>query len=75
MYILLVADEEEGPPPGSDEEGAGMFDDFGEGKIGAKKLRKLQDKAEKKRQREVCCTASHTNPMIILLTHSALVTT
>ena len=25
-----------------------------EGKIGAKKLRKLQDKAEKKRQREVC---------------------
>lgn len=32
-----------------------MFDDLdlGEGKIGAKKLRKLQDKAEKKRQREV----------------------
>lgn len=32
-----------------------MFDDAGqsEGKIGAKKLRKQQEKAEKKRQREV----------------------
>ena len=33
-----------------------------EGKIGAKKLRKLQEKAEKKRQREVCVVGTLFGP-------------
>lgn len=49
--FLHLLDEENLPDP-EDEE---IFDDFGqtEKTMGTKKLRKLQDKAEKKRQREV----------------------
>ncbi|XP_053389196.1 DDRGK domain-containing protein 1-like [Mercenaria mercenaria] len=46
------SDEEYVPDPEEDED---IFDDFGESEktMGAKKLRKLQDKAEKRRQREI----------------------
>ncbi|KAL4232113.1 DDRGK domain-containing protein 1 [Mactra antiquata] len=45
-------DDGDGRPPPVDDEM--IEEEFGEsGKIGAKKLRKLQDKAEKKRQREI----------------------
>ena len=49
---IIILDEEE-PPDGDDDS---IMDEIEqqEGKIGAKKLRKLQEKAEKKRQREVC---------------------
>lgn len=51
MYFIFT-DEEGRPPP--DNEDDMIEEEFGEsGKIGAKKLRKLQEKAEKKRQREV----------------------
>ena len=45
-------DEDGGPPADEDD---GFLDDLDipEGKVGAKKLRKLQEKAEKRRQREV----------------------
>ena len=53
-YCLYIADEDYMPGP-EDEDGENIFDEFGQSEktIGAKKLRKLQDKAEKKRQREV----------------------
>lgn len=52
--MFLAEDEGGGGDDQPDEEE--LFDEIGqpEGKIGAKKLRKLQDKAERKRQREVC---------------------
>lgn len=54
MLWFSLSDEDDdgrGDEPDEDE----LFDDIEqpEGKIGAKKLRKLQDKAEKKRMREV----------------------
>lgn len=56
--LLHLSDEEE-PDDGDDS----IMDEIEqqEGKIGAKKLRKLQDKAEKKRQREVSKNASTAN--------------
>jgi hypothetical protein len=52
---IYIVDEDFVPGPEDDEDGENIFDEFGQSEksIGAKKLRKLQDKAEKKRQREV----------------------
>ena len=45
--------DEDGIPPADEDEAFLDEFDLPEGKIGAKKLRKLQEKAEKRRQREV----------------------
>ena len=51
VRLQLISDEDE--PAGGEDDSIMDEIEEQEGKIGAKKLRKLQDKAEKKRQREV----------------------
>ena len=51
VRVQLISDEDE--PAGGEDDSIMDEIEEQEGKIGAKKLRKLQDKAEKKRQREV----------------------
>lgn len=51
--MVVVDDSDEDEPAGGEDDSIMDEIEEQEGKIGAKKLRKLQDKAEKKRQREI----------------------